>query len=88
MTRLALDFMVNQKSTSSAVSYVDFLLYNLNKPFTNVLKAYLKEEDNNAKNFTTFFNYIRNVTIEVGEILLSFDVTSLYRSIHTTDGFH
>ena len=59
------------------VSYSDYPLYNLNKYTANILKAYVKDENNNAKNSTTFCNYIRNVTIEYDEILVSFDATSM-----------
>ena len=51
-----------------------FLLYNLKKYTTNILKAYAKYEKNNAKN-STFSNYARNVPIEVDEIMVSFEVT-------------
>ena len=55
------------------VSYSGSLLYNLNKYMTNILKAYVKDENNNAKNSTTFSNYIRNVSIEDDEIMVSFE---------------
>ena len=45
---------------SPIVSYIGSLLYNLNKCITNILKNYVKDENNNAKNSTMFFNYIRN----------------------------
>ena len=67
------------------VSYSGSPLYNLNKYITNTLKAYVKNENNNACNSTTFSNYIRNVTIEDGKIMLSFDITSLYKNICITD---
>ena len=41
------------------------------------LEAYVKDENNHSKNSTTFFNYVRNVPIKDGEIMLLFDVTSL-----------
>ena len=44
-----------------------------------------KDENNNAKNSTTFSNYIRNVPIEDDEIMVSFDVTSLYTNIPIID---
>ena len=50
------------------VLYSDYPLYNLNKYSANILKAYVKDENNNAKNATTFCNYIRNVAIEYDEI--------------------
>ena len=42
---------------------------------------YLKNENNNAKNSTMFSNYIRNVPMEDDKIMVSFDVTYLYRNI-------
>ena len=44
-----------------------------------------QDENNNAKNSTTFSNYIRNVPIEDDEIMVSFDVTSLYLNIPIID---
>ena len=67
------------------VSYSGSPLYNLNKYIANILKAYVKDENNNAKNSTTFSNYIRNVPIEDDEIMVSFDVTSLYTNIPIID---
>ena len=46
------------------VLYSDSPLYNLNKYIPNILKAYVKDEKNNAKNSTMFSNYIRNVPTE------------------------
>ena len=63
------------------VSYSGSPLYNLNKYIANILKAYVKDENNNAKNCTTFYNYIRNVPVEDDEIIVSFDVTSLHTNI-------
>ena len=54
------------------VSYSGSLLYNLNKYIANILKAYAKDENNNAKNSATFSNYIRNAPIEDDEIMVSF----------------
>ena len=67
------------------VSYSSSPLYNLNKYIANILKAYGRDENNNAKNSTTFSNYIRNVPIEDDEIMVSFDVTSLYTNIPIID---
>ena len=63
------------------VSYNGSLLYNLNKHIAKILKAYIEDENNNARNSTTFSNYIRNVPIEDGKIMVSFDVTFLYKNI-------
>ena len=67
------------------VSYSGSLLYNLNKYIANILKAYVEDENNNAKNSTNFSNYIRNVPIEDDKIMVSFDVTSLHTNIPTID---
>ena len=67
------------------VSYSGSPLYNLNKYIANILKTYVKHENNDTKNSTTFSNYIRNVPIEDDEIMVSFDVTSLYTNIPIID---
>ena len=67
------------------VSYSDSPLYNLNKYIANILKAYVKDENNNAKNSFTFSKYIRNVPIEDDEIMVSLNVTSLYTNIPIID---
>ena len=63
------------------VSYCGSPLYNINKYIANILKAYIKDENNNAKNSTRFPNYIRNVPIEYDKTMVSFDVTPLYANI-------
>ena len=60
-------------------------MYNVNKYIAIILKAYVKDENNNAENFTTFSSYIRNVPIEDDEITVSCDVTSLYTNIPIID---
>ena len=67
------------------VSYSGSPLYSLNKYMANILKAYVKDEKNNAKNSTTFSNYIRNAPIEGDEIMVSFDVISLYTNVPIID---
>ena len=67
------------------VSYIGSPLYNLNKCIANILKAYVKDENSNSKNSTTFSNYIRNVPIEYDEIMVSFEVTSLYTNVPIID---
>ena len=51
-------------------SYSGSLRYNLNKYIASILKAYVQDENNNAKNSTTFSNHIRNVSIEDDEIMV------------------
>ena len=83
--------MVNQKYISQESKYIllrpiiGFPLYSLSKYIANILKACVKYENNNAQNSTTFSNYIRNASIEGDEILVSFDVTSLYTNIPIID---
>ena len=50
-----------------------------------MLKAYVKDENNNAKNSTMFSNYIRKVPLEDDEKMVSFDVTSLCTNIQIID---
>ena len=82
--------MVNPKSTNQKFLYVLLFhrvapAYNLNKYIAKILKAYVKYENDNAKNSNTFSNYIRNVFIEDDEIMVSFDATSLYTNIPIID---
>ena len=67
------------------VSYSGSPLYNLNKYIANILKAYVKYENNIFKNSTTFSNFIRNVHIEDDEIMVLFGVTSLYTNFPIID---
>ena len=67
------------------VSYSGSSLYSLNKYIANIFKAQIQDENNNTKNSTTFSNYIRNVPLEDEEIMVSFDVTSLYTNIPMID---
>ena len=78
MTCLCLDFFVNQKYTNQE-------FYILLAPCYNILKTYVKNENNSAKNSTMFSNYIRNIPIEDDKIMVSFDVTSLYTNISIID---
>ena len=52
------------------VSYSGSPLYNLNKYIASILKGYVQDDNNNAKNSTTFSNYFRNVPIEDDEIMV------------------
>ena len=67
------------------VSYSGSPLYNLKRYIANILKAYVKDENNNAKNSTTFSNYIRNIPIEDDEIMISFEITFLHTNIPIID---
>ena len=61
-----------------SVSYSGSQLYNLNKYIANVLKAHVKDENNNAKTFTSFFNNIKNVPIEDDQIMASLPCTQTF----------
>ena len=84
-----LDFIVNQKYTCQEFIYV--LLFHIVAPhctkmYLNIYIAnIIKDENNMTKNSTTFPNYIRNVPIKDDEIMLSFEVTSLYTKIPIID---
>ena len=67
------------------VSYSGSPLYNLNKYIANILKPYVKDENNNARKSTKFSNYIKNFPIEADEIMVSFYVTSLFTNILIID---
>ena len=67
------------------VSYSASPIYNVDKYIANIFKAYVKNEKNNAKNSTTFSNYIRNVSIENDKIMVSFHVPFLYTNIIIID---
>ena len=67
------------------VSYSASPLYRVKKYVAKILETYAKNENNNAKNFTTFPNYISNVPIEDEVIMVSFDFTSLYTNIPISD---
>ena len=46
-----------------------------------ILLKMLKIYNNNARNSTTFFNYIRNIAIEDDKTMVLHDITSLYTNI-------
>ena len=60
-------------------------LYSIEEYVAKILETYAKNENNNAKNSTTFLNYISNVPIEDEVIMVSFDFTSLYTNIPISD---
>ena len=55
-----------------------------NDPY-QLLKKDVQDENNNATNSTMFSSYIKNVLIDDDEIMVSFDVTSLYTNIFIID---
>ena len=70
------------------VSYSDSPLYNHNKYIDNILNAYVKVKTNNSKNSATLSKCIKNIPIEDDEIMVSFDVTSLYTNITMVDSLN
>ena len=87
LTRLGLDFMVNQKIHKPGipirpiVAYSGSPWYNLSKYILNMLKMKITM----PRILLHFSKYIRNVPIEDGKIMVPFDVTSLYTSIFIID---
>ena len=67
------------------VSYTGTPLYNLSKYVADILTTYTKNPDKHTENSKQFSEYIRNVTIEEDEKLVSFDVTSLYTNVPIKD---
>ena len=63
------------------VSYTGTPLYNLSKHVAEILKTYLDKEGRNSMNSKVFSEYVRTLTIDEDEILVSFDVTSLYTNV-------
>ena len=72
-------------SIRPTVLYSGSPLYNLSKYITNILKAYFKDENNKAKNFIFFSNWIKNLPIENEEIMVSIDVTCWHLNISIAD---
>ena len=60
-------------------------MYNLNKYIANNLIVYVKDENNNSKNSTTFSKYFKNVTIEDDKIMVPLEIASLYANISIID---
>lgn len=60
----------------------EFIDYGLHYLF---IQIHLKDQNNNARNSTTFSNYIRNLPIEDEEIMISLDITFLYTNISIAD---
>ena len=72
-------------TNSYIISYSGSLLHKFKKHIANILKAYVKDQNYNAKNSTTFSNYIVYGSIEDDEIMVSFTVTSSYTNIPPID---
>ena len=63
------------------VSYTRTPLYEISKYITNILKPYGKLKQQHTHSSKSFFAFICQQNIERDEIMVSFDVTSLYTTI-------
>ena len=63
------------------MSYTGTPLYEVSKYIAKILKPYGKQKEQHTNNSKSFSTFIRQQTIEPDEIMISFDVTSLYTTI-------
>ena len=63
------------------VSYTGTPLYNVSKYIADLLKVYIEKEGRHSENSKVFSEYVRSLTVEDDEVLVSFDVTSLYTNV-------
>ena len=50
----------------------------------NILKLYLEKEGRHSENSKVFSEYVRTMMVDEDEVLVSFDVTSLYTNVPIT----
>ena len=55
------------------------------KYFADILSSYTRKEGRHSENSKVFSEYVRTLTVEEDEILVSFDVTSLYTNVPIRD---
>ena len=67
------------------VSYTNSPLYQLSRYIADILRPYTKLNQQHCKNSNDFSQFIRQQTIDPDEIMVSFDVESLYTNIPITD---
>ena len=67
------------------VSYTNSPLYQLSRYIADILRPYTKLNHQHCKNSNDFSQFIRQQTIDPDEIMVSFDVESLYTNIPITD---
>ena len=67
------------------VSYTGTPLYNISKYVAGILSRYVSKEGRHSENSKVFSEYIRTIKVEDDEILVSFDVTSLYTNVPIKD---
>ena len=63
------------------VSYKGTPCYEVSKYIEEILKPYGKHKEQHTNNSESFSTFIRQQTIQPDEIMVSFDVTSLYTTI-------
>ena len=74
-------------SINFVVWYTSSPLGTITKYIANILKAYVKDENNVVKNFS-FSDYIRNVPIEDNKLMVPFEATNLYTIICLVDNWN
>ena len=67
------------------VSYIGSPLYDISKYLASILSHYTTSDNHHSKNSKEFSEYVRQLTIEDDEQLISFDVTSLYTNVPIED---
>ena len=67
------------------VSYTNSPLYQLSRYISDILTPYTKLNHQHCKNSNDFSQFIRQQTMDPDEIMVSFDVESLYTNIPITD---
>ena len=67
------------------VSYTNSPLYQLSRYIADILRPYTKLNQQHCKNSNNFLQFIRQQIIDPDEIMISFDVESLYTNIPITD---
>ena len=67
------------------VSYTGTPLYKLSKYVAGILSSYIEREGRNSINSKVFSEYVRTLHINDDEVMVSFDVTSLYTNVPIRD---
>ena len=63
------------------VSYTGTPLYKISKQIANILTTYVSREGRHSENSKIFSEYVRKLKVKEDEILVSFNVTSLYTNV-------
>ena len=63
------------------VSYTGTPLYKISKHIANILTTYVSREGRHSENSKIFSEYVRKLKVKDDEILVLFDVTSLYTNV-------